>query len=149
MAREGFVSWEAAQQALNEQIQLAARRSKTPSYIAAPYFVEHVRRFLEERYGGTAPYQLGLHVYTTCDLAAQRAAEQTLRKHIDEIDGHARARAADPAARRAPRPRRFLDGVAQVEGRAAGARRDPSGPGRRRGEGRRRAGADDRQQPAG
>ena len=88
MAREGFVPWSDAEQALKERIQLAHADAKTPTYLAAPYFVEHVRRFLEERYGGTAPYQLGLHVYTTCDLAAQRAAEETLRKHVDAIDGN-------------------------------------------------------------
>ena len=88
MAREGFVSWAAAEEALKEQVELAHADQKTPTYNAAPYFVEHVRRFLEERYGGTAPYQLGLHVYTTCDLNAQRAAEETLRKSIEALDPH-------------------------------------------------------------
>jgi hypothetical protein len=48
---------------------------------------------LEERYGGTAPYQAGLNVYTTVDLPTQRAAEQALRSNIDAIDmGRTRAR---------------------------------------------------------
>jgi penicillin-binding protein 1A len=93
MARERFVTWADAEQALKQPIELAHADQKTPTYNAAPYFVEHVRRFLEERYGGTAPYQLGLHVYTTCDPSAQRAAEETLRKGIDALDGH-RGRAA-------------------------------------------------------
>jgi penicillin-binding protein 1A len=59
MARERYVTWEASEQALAEEIQLTHHDASAPTYVAAPYFVEHVRRLLEERYGGTAPYQAG------------------------------------------------------------------------------------------
>ncbi len=93
MARERYVTWEASEQALQEEIQLTRHDANGPTYVAAPYFVEHVRRLLEERYGGTAPYQAGLNVYTTIDLPTQRAAEKALRTNLDTIDmGRTRAR---------------------------------------------------------
>jgi penicillin-binding protein 1A len=92
MAREHFVTWDEAQAALKAPIQLARHERQTPSYLAAAQFVEYVRRLLEERYGGTAPYQAGLNVYTTVNLPLQKAAEAALRAGIDEVD-HGRTRA--------------------------------------------------------
>ncbi len=93
MARNGFVSWEEAEQALQAPLQLAAHEAPSPTYLAAPFFVEHVRRMLENRYGGSAPYQAGLKVYTTVNLRMQQAAEQALRKGIDKVDaGRTRGR---------------------------------------------------------
>jgi penicillin-binding protein 1A len=94
MARERYVTWEQSEQALQQEIHLARHDARTPTYVAAPYFVEHVRRLLEERYGGTAPYQAGLNVYTTVDLPTQHAAEKALRANLEKIDqGRTRARA--------------------------------------------------------
>ena len=45
-----------------------------------------MRRLLEERYGGTAPYQLGLQVHTAVDLSLQRAAEEALQEGLRELD---------------------------------------------------------------
>src|SRR5262249_26778686 len=55
------------------------------SFQAAPFFVEHIRRTLEERYGRTVLYELGLRVHTTVDLRLQAAAEQSLRGGIDAL----------------------------------------------------------------
>ncbi len=119
MAREKYVTWEASEQALQKEIQLALHDASAPTYVAAPYFVEHVRRLLEERYGGTAPYQAGLNVYTTVDLPVQRAAEQALRANLDAIDmGRTRARPL----------RRLTQTEAQKFIAAAKAARDPNEP---------------------
>ncbi len=50
----------------------------------APYFVEHVRQYLEERYGRSV-YQDGLQVYTTIDLELQDRAQKILQEHLREI----------------------------------------------------------------
>jgi len=92
MAREKYVTWEDAQAALKQPIELARHEPQTPTYLAAAHFVEYVRRLLEERYGGTAPYQAGLNVYTTVNLPLQKAAETALRAGIEDID-HGRTRA--------------------------------------------------------
>jgi penicillin-binding protein 1A len=52
----------------------------------APYFTEHVRRYLLERYGEKALYEGGLQVYTTVDLDRQYAAEESLTRGVREID---------------------------------------------------------------
>lgn len=51
----------------------------------AAYFVEHVRRELEARYG-PALYRDGLTIYTTLDLRMQRAAEDTMAKNLNAVD---------------------------------------------------------------
>jgi penicillin-binding protein 1A len=84
MRAEDFITPEQLEAARAEQIVFARRRPAT--YLAAPWYVEHVRRLLEARYGDTAPYQLGLQVYTAVDLGMQRAAEEALRAGLRELD---------------------------------------------------------------
>jgi penicillin-binding protein 1A len=82
MYEVGFIDRATRDAALNEPISLASRKG---SFRAAPYFVEHVRRTLEERYGRTVLYELGLRVHTTVDLRLQTAAENALRGGIDAL----------------------------------------------------------------
>jgi penicillin-binding protein 1A len=44
----------------------------------APYFVEEVRRYLENKYGTDQVHEGGLRVYTTLDIDWQRAANQAV-----------------------------------------------------------------------
>lgn len=82
MYEEGFIDRAARDAALREPIALSSRKG---SFQAAPYFVEHVRRLLEEKYGRTVLYELGLRVHTTLDLRMQRAAERALRDGIEAL----------------------------------------------------------------
>src|SRR3989454_5319292 len=84
MRENGFITPAQQTGALAEQLVFAPRRPAT--YLAAPWYVEHVRRLLEERYGGTAPYQLGLQVYTAVDVGMQKAAEEAVRAGLRELD---------------------------------------------------------------
>jgi penicillin-binding protein 1A len=84
MREEDFITAEELEAARAEQLVFARRRPG--NYLAAPWYVEHVRRLLEARYGGTAPYQLGLQVHTAVDLDMQRAAEETLREGLRQLD---------------------------------------------------------------
>ncbi|MDX6770063.1 MAG: PBP1A family penicillin-binding protein [Elusimicrobiota bacterium] len=52
----------------------------------APYFVEHVRRRLEFKYGTAAVWRGGLKVGTTLDLTVQKHAEEVMYKALDEFD---------------------------------------------------------------
>ncbi|MGH7506089.1 MAG: transglycosylase domain-containing protein, partial [Longimicrobiales bacterium] len=54
--------------------------------LIAPYFVEAVRRRLEDRLGETI-YTTRLQVYTTLDRRAQRIAERELERQLDVIEG--------------------------------------------------------------
>lgn len=52
----------------------------------APYFTEHVRRYLVETYGHDKIYNDGLSVRTTADLELQQAAQQALVKGVTWAD---------------------------------------------------------------
>lgn len=84
MRAEGFISEAQYTAASREEIAIQPRRPA--SYLAAPWYVEHVRRLLEDRYGGTAAAQLGLRVYTAVDLEMQRLAEEALQEGLRELD---------------------------------------------------------------
>ena len=45
----------------------------------APYFFEEIRKHLESTYGSEAVHEGGLRVYTTLNIAMQRAANQAIR----------------------------------------------------------------------
>ncbi|HXH08661.1 MAG TPA: PBP1A family penicillin-binding protein [Alphaproteobacteria bacterium] len=61
-------------------------RPRQETVVKAPYFIEHVRRYLEEQYGSTLLYRGGLKVHTTLDLSLQEAAEVALRNGLIRND---------------------------------------------------------------
>ncbi|MBW3629272.1 MAG: PBP1A family penicillin-binding protein [Gemmatimonadetes bacterium] len=68
------------------------RLRRTPLQLAppsgasrAPYFVEHIRRELEERFGELL-YTGGLKIYTSLDSALQRESELALEEHLAEVE---------------------------------------------------------------
>jgi penicillin-binding protein 1A len=52
----------------------------------APYFFEEVRKYLESTYGTEAVHERGLRVYTTLNIAMQRAANQSVRDGLHSYD---------------------------------------------------------------
>ena len=52
----------------------------------APYFLEHVRRGLVDRYGTDMVYGDGLRIQTTLDLDLQRAAERAIEERVRQIE---------------------------------------------------------------
>lgn len=84
MAEEGFISDGELKKAMESPLRL---RSKSDSYAwKAPYFVEFVRRYIEEKYGKEALYTNGLQVYTTVDMDAQKTAEEAMESGLREIE---------------------------------------------------------------
>ncbi len=86
MLHEKFITDEEYQEALAEDIDVQPPHRSTTTYAAAPWYVEHVRRLLEERYGGTAAAQLGLRVHTAVDLQLQSMAEESLQRGLRVLD---------------------------------------------------------------
>jgi len=83
MAEEGFID----EQTWKETSTIPVNVTRVePQTIQAPYFVEYVRRYIEEKYGASALYRGGLKVYTTLELEAQRHAETALRSGLEELD---------------------------------------------------------------
>ncbi len=52
----------------------------------APYFIELVRLYLDEKYGSNAVYEGGLKVYTTLDNDLQVLADKALERHIGQLE---------------------------------------------------------------
>jgi penicillin-binding protein 1A len=82
MRRGGAVTNADASLAKAFPLQLAER---TESGDIAPYFVEWVRRELEERFG-TRLYEEGFKVFTTLDVDMQTAAERALENQLQAIE---------------------------------------------------------------
>jgi penicillin-binding protein 1A len=84
MLEEGFISSSDHMQALQTPLKLVTAPS-VPVY-KAPHFVEHARKYIEEKYGKEALVNQGLKVYTTIDLEMQKVAEQALESGLKEIE---------------------------------------------------------------
>ncbi|MFC1851816.1 penicillin-binding protein 1A [candidate division CSSED10-310 bacterium] len=52
----------------------------------AAYFVEEIRRYLDQHYGTKVLYSEGLKVYTTLNLELQKKADAAVRKGIEDLD---------------------------------------------------------------
>ncbi len=83
MADEGKITAaeeaEARKTPLNLHIQY-------PRNDLAPYFFEDIRKYLESTYGTEAVHERGLRVYTTLNIAMQRAANQSIRDGLHSYD---------------------------------------------------------------
>ena len=82
MAAEGYITPDAQTQSTERPFE--TQPAPTQQVNEAPYFIEYVRQYLEERYGYRV-YQDGLQVYTTLDLRLQKAAEATLQEHLRNL----------------------------------------------------------------
>lgn len=82
MRRNDLISDEQASLAKAYPLQLA-RRSESGDL--APYFVEWVRKQLDDRFGRQL-YEQGLRVYTTLDVDMQQAAERAMDRQLKTIE---------------------------------------------------------------
>jgi penicillin-binding protein 1A len=84
MAEEGFISQNEMKKVLQTPLKI---RAKQPSFTdKAPHFVEHVRRYIEEKYGKEALLKNGLQVYTTLDTDFQNIAQEAVESVLKEIE---------------------------------------------------------------
>jgi len=83
MRRERVINDADASLAKAYPLRLAQR---SESGDVAPYYVEWVRRQLDERFGRQL-YEQGLKVYTTLDMELQSAAERAVEQQLRAIEG--------------------------------------------------------------
>ncbi len=86
MEEQGMVEPERAEEARESPIEVAPRRQTGQDEEgAAPYFVEEVRKQLEQELGA-ALYTEGYTIHTTLDLDAQRVLEEELQRQVRDIE---------------------------------------------------------------
>ena len=83
MAKEGKITASDAQQASKQPPGL---HLQYPRNDLAPYFFEEIRKYLEHTYGTEAVHERGLRVYTTLNVAMQRAANRAARDGLHAYD---------------------------------------------------------------
>jgi penicillin-binding protein 1A len=91
MAEQGRVDAAAADRARAAPLRVVRRRAAGDRPVFAAYFIEEVRRQLEELLGGDL-YDQRLRIRTTLDAGAQRAAEQELQRQLRAIESGALGR---------------------------------------------------------
>lgn len=83
MEEEGYIKRSEKEKAVKQPLYLSTIRKGQE---ANNYFVEYVRKHLEERYGVDAVYKGGLSVHTTLDKRAQAAAARALQDGLRDLD---------------------------------------------------------------
>lgn len=120
MVEEKFITREAFEEALDAELAIQEHEDNT--FQRAPYFTEHVRRELLERYGRDMLYRGGLEIHTTVDLRLQREAKEALLRGLAELDKREGFRG----------PLRRIEGAEKdrfLEEEAMGLTADPPEPG--------------------
>ena len=75
MLEDGKITAQQAADAKAKPLQLNVEHD--PNFLA-PYFVEEIRRYLENKYGSDQVHEGGLRVYTALDMDLQKAANQAM-----------------------------------------------------------------------
>ncbi len=84
MLDEGFITEAQKMEAIETPVIISEEKENT--FEKSPHFTEHVRRYLEKRYGTHLLYSGGLKVYTTSSLDLQQKAAKALEKGLRELD---------------------------------------------------------------
>lgn len=86
MEEDGYISHGERNEALALSVEKTVRPRDDSFLETAPYFTEHVRRYLVETYGLKALLTGGLTVWTTLDLERQGYAETALTNGVRAVD---------------------------------------------------------------
>jgi len=78
-----FITQEEAKAAMDEEFNLSKIKDMLNK---APYFVEHIRQILQEKYGSSKLYRGGLKVYTTLDIDLQESAQRAVKSNLRIAD---------------------------------------------------------------
>lgn len=84
MIEEGYISKDEEEKALRYTLKLKPKEIR--SLWVGPYFTEHVRRYIDEKYGEDLLYRGGLQVYTTMNVELQEAANDATAFGLKEHD---------------------------------------------------------------
>jgi len=84
MVAEGYITNIQATKAINVQLDIQPRRNW---YIEkVPFYTEHVRRYIEKKYGPEILYRNGLKIYTCVNIEMQKYAREEIEKGLKALD---------------------------------------------------------------
>ena len=84
MVESGFITEDERLTALEYEIKIVPRKSI--NYKIAPYFVEHVRKYLENKVGTQAFLNGGYKIFTTLDVGLNNEARWALRRGVLDLE---------------------------------------------------------------
>jgi penicillin-binding protein 1A len=84
MLEEGYITKVQYEEALNTKIEIKTKQNLFQE--VAPHFSEHIRRYVEKKYGTDLLYNSGINIYTTANYDMQIAAHEALKKGLYELD---------------------------------------------------------------
>jgi penicillin-binding protein 1A len=84
MIAEGYITNIQATEAINTKLDIKPRRNW---YIEkVPFYTEHIRRYIEKKYGPDALYNDGLKIYTAVNIETQKVARKEIEKGLKALD---------------------------------------------------------------
>ncbi len=84
MLAEEYITNIQATEAINTKLDIKPKKNW---YIEeAPWYTEHVRRYIEKKYGTEALYKDGLKIYTAVNVEMQKIAEEEIDKGLRQLD---------------------------------------------------------------
>ena len=84
MVAEGYITNIQATEAINTPLDIKPRRNW---YIEeVPFYTEHIRRYIEKKYGDHMLYNEGLKIYTAVNIEMQKTAREEIEKGLKQLD---------------------------------------------------------------
>jgi len=84
MVEESYITNIQATEAINTELDIKSRRNW---YIeAVPFYTEHVRQYIEKKYGADMVLNEGLKVYTAVNIEMQKIARAEIHKGLLQLD---------------------------------------------------------------
>ncbi|MGD9212032.1 MAG: transglycosylase domain-containing protein, partial [Desulfobacteraceae bacterium] len=84
MVAEGFITNLEASDALSTKLDIKPRRNWYLEEV--PLYTEHVRRYVQKKYGRDALYREGLKIYTGVNVEMQKAAHKAVLNGLRDLD---------------------------------------------------------------
>jgi len=84
MVSEGYITDIQATETINKVLYIHPRRNW---YIEeVPVYTEHIRRYVENKYGPDVLYKEGLNIYSAVNIEMQKVAREEIEKGLFELD---------------------------------------------------------------
>ncbi len=84
MAQEGYITDDEAKRAVAENLDIQPRRNLFTE--ETPFYTEHIRRYVEGKYGADYLYTAGIRIYTAVDIDMQKKGQESIDAGLRELD---------------------------------------------------------------